>query len=85
MEYTREKKQKIKDDICALLDKSFEVDALTEKKHNPAWVIVSYVLQKYIQFTRADIVIPMRVGFILGPWFKWFPDDISISDIKDNE
>lgn len=77
-------KDKIKKRICELLDESFEVDDITEKKHNPGWVIVSYLLQKYNQRLKADVVIPMRPGRCLGPYFQWFPDK-SVEDIKNME
>ena len=77
---TNEEQQKIETKVLTLLRKSFLMDEITEKRQNPAWTIICYLLNKYVQETKADIVIPMRYGYILGPWFKWNPDDAELEE-----
>lgn len=76
MNYTKEQKKKIIDKILELLNESFKIDNIVEKRENPAWVIVCHILQKHNIQIKADMVLPMRPGHFLGPYMKWLPDDL---------
>lgn len=78
--YTEQEKEKIHKTVYELIEKSFEIDDIIEKRDNPVWAIVTYILHKYNQGLKADVVIPMRPGKCLGPHFSWKPEDIS--DLK---
>ena len=78
LKMTQEKQQKIEDKVVELLRKSFIMDEIEESRQLPAWSIICFILNKYIQETKGDIVIPMRLGYILGPWFKWLPDEVDV-------